>query len=95
MLVYLDGKLVEWSIPDGWLGSLDRAWIEVRDPSGLGGLEEGSHELNFVLQSRGLPPLKTKDLVRMICSVEVTEYATKNRSVSFLSLSLDKKVQLC
>ncbi|KAL7414016.1 IgA peptidase M64-domain-containing protein [Mrakia frigida] len=79
MLVYLDGKLVEWSIPDGWLGSLDRAWIEVRDPSGLGGLEEGSHELNFVLQSRGLPPLKTKDLVRMICSVEVTEYATKNR----------------
>ena len=79
MSVYLDGKLVEWSIPDGWLGSLDRAWIEIRDPSGLGGLEIGEHEVKFALQSKGLTPLKTKDLARMICSVEVTEYGTKDK----------------
>jgi len=79
MSVFLDGKPLKWSIPDGWLGSLDRAWIEVRDPSGLGGFEEGEHQLEFILQSKGLPPLKTKDLARMICSVEVTEYGTKDK----------------
>lgn len=78
MKVYLDGKFVEWSIPHDWQGSLDRAWIEVRDPSGLGGLEAGEHELEFVL-AKSLPPLETEETARMICSVEVTEYGTPEK----------------
>lgn len=78
MSVFLDGHLIDWTLPPAWRGSLDRAWIEVQNPLGNGGLPAGEHRIEFVLKG-GLPPLETEDIVRQICSVEITEYGTADR----------------
>ena len=78
MIVKLDDKIVHWSIPRDWQGSVDRAWIEVPQPV-PGGLPAGHHTLSFALNGSAVVNVPaqrrgTDDVIRQICSVEVSEY---------------------
>lgn len=78
MVVTLDNVTTPWSIPPKWLGSPDRAWIEVPLPSGLA---FGAHSLSFALNASHTPAWRGhgKDkTVKQICSVEVSEYGREN-----------------
>lgn len=77
MVVTLNGSVVPWSIPLGWRGSVDRAWIEVPQPV-VDGLPAGVHTLEFALNAsaQAAPTISTRadEVVKQICSVEVSEY---------------------
>lgn len=74
MIVRLDGEIVPWSIPHDWQGFVDRAWIEVPQPVN-GGLPAGEHTLSFKLNASTVVSQQgTDEVVRQICSVEVSEY---------------------
>lgn len=78
MIVILDNVTTPWYIPPKWLGSPDRAWIEVPQPSGL---PFGTHLLSFALNVTQMPPLREQGrdkTVKQICSVEVSEYGRED-----------------
>lgn len=86
-MVKLDGNLVDWSMPSGWNGSLDRAWISVRNPSG--GLSEGPHRISFELAEglEGMVRNRENEVVRQVCSVEINQYGVEKEFNAELSVS--------
>ncbi|CED82240.1 Ubiquitin-specific protease [Phaffia rhodozyma] len=88
MLVKLDGRPIKWTIPEGWKGSVDRAWISIRNPV-PDGLAAGAHVISFELVDTERPVSRSfrkdkyqgvrEEVIRQICSVELTQYGVDKK----------------